>query len=55
MILPVTSLPQSYLISLRTISWHIGPLLGNDRETDKATTATATYQLRKYATVMESY
>jgi hypothetical protein len=39
--LSVTSVPQSLSSSLRTILWHIEPLLSNDRETDKETTAIA--------------
>jgi hypothetical protein len=38
---------------MRTILWHIYPLLGNDRETNNKTTAIVRRQLPKYQTVLE--
>jgi hypothetical protein len=35
--------------------WNIDPLLGNDSETNKETTAIGRQQRRKYGTVLESF
>jgi hypothetical protein len=43
----------SFLQVFILILWHINPLLGNDRETNNETTATAMQQLCKWAKVLE--